>query len=84
MLKRRDPSLPVIIHPTAVQGDDAPGQIVRAIELANQRNECDVLIVGRGGGSLEDLWSFNDERVARAIFAAAAFRSSAPSGMRRM
>ena len=69
VLKRRDPSLPVIIYPTAVQGDDAPGQIVRAIELANQRNECDVLIVGRGGGSLEDLWSFNDERVARAIFA---------------
>ncbi|HGX4318245.1 TPA: exodeoxyribonuclease VII large subunit [Escherichia coli] len=69
VLKRRDPSLPVIIYPTAVQGDDAPGQIVRAIELANKRNECDVLIVGRGGGSLEDLWSFNDERVARAIFA---------------
>lgn len=69
VLKRRDPSLPVIIYPTAVQGDDAPGQIVRAIELANARNECDVLIVGRGGGSLEDLWSFNDERVARAIFA---------------
>ncbi|BAT44540.1 exodeoxyribonuclease VII large subunit [Escherichia albertii] len=69
VLKRRDPSLPVIIYPTAVQGDDAPGQIVRAIELANIRGECDVLIVGRGGGSLEDLWSFNDERVARAIFA---------------
>lgn len=69
VLKRRAPSLPVIIYPTAVQGDDAPGQIVRAIELANKRNECDVLIVGRGGGSLEDLWSFNDERVARAIFA---------------
>lgn len=69
VLKRRDPSLPVIIYPTAVQGDDAPGQIVRAIERANARNECDVLIVGRGGGSLEDLWSFNDERVARAIFA---------------
>ncbi|HCC0890496.1 TPA: exodeoxyribonuclease VII large subunit [Salmonella enterica] len=69
ILKRRDPSLPVVIYPTAVQGDDAPGQIVRAIELANLRNECDVLIVGRGGGSLEDLWSFNDERVARAIFA---------------
>ena len=68
MLKRRDPSLPVIIYPTAVQGEDAPGQIVRAIELANARRECDVLIVGRGGGSLEDLWSFNDERVARAIF----------------
>ncbi len=71
VLKRRDPSLPVIIYPTAVQGDDAPGQIVRAIELANARHECDVLIVGRGGGSLEDLWSFNDERVARAIFASA-------------
>lgn len=83
VLKRRDPSLPVIIYPAAVQGDDAPGQIVRAIELANQRNECDVLIVGRGGGSLEDLWSFNDERVARAILPAA-FRLSAPSGMRRM
>lgn len=69
VLKRRDPSLPVIMYPTAVQGDDAPGQIVRAIELANVRGECDVLIVGRGGGSLEDLWSFNDERVARAIFA---------------
>lgn len=71
VLKRRDPSLPVIIYPTAVQGDDAPGQIVRAIELANARRECDVLIVGRGGGSLEDLWSFNEERVARAIFASA-------------
>ena len=69
VLKRRDPSLPVIIYPTAVQGDDAPGQIVRAIELANARGECDVLIVGRGGGSLEGLGSFNDERVARAIFA---------------
>ncbi|WP_318370107.1 exodeoxyribonuclease VII large subunit [Enterobacter sp.] len=69
VLNRRDPSLPVVVYPTAVQGDDAPGQIVRAIELANRRQECDVLIVGRGGGSLEDLWSFNDERVARAIFA---------------
>lgn len=69
VLKRRDPSLPVVIYPTQVQGDDAPAQIVRAIERANQREECDVLIVGRGGGSLEDLWSFNDERVARAIFA---------------
>ncbi|MCW0351739.1 exodeoxyribonuclease VII large subunit [Pantoea ananatis] len=69
VLHRRDPSLPVVIYPTAVQGADAPAAIVRAIELANQRAECDVLIVGRGGGSLEDLWSFNDERVARAIFA---------------
>ncbi|GKV80084.1 exodeoxyribonuclease VII large subunit [Pectobacterium versatile] len=69
VLQRRDPSLPVIVYPTSVQGAEAPLQIVRAIELANQRDECDVLIVGRGGGSLEDLWSFNDERVARAIFA---------------
>ena len=69
VLGRRDPSLPIIIYPTAVQGADAPLQIVRAIELANLRGECDVLIVGRGGGSLEDLWGFNDERVARAIFA---------------
>ena len=69
VLQRRDPSLPVIIYPTVVQGADAPIQIVQAIELANQRQECDVLIVGRGGGSLEDLWCFNDERVARAIFA---------------
>lgn len=69
VLHRRDPSLPVIIYPTPVQGAEAPASIVRAIELANSRAECDVLIVGRGGGSLEDLWSFNDERVARAIFA---------------
>ncbi|WP_131867513.1 exodeoxyribonuclease VII large subunit [Biostraticola tofi] len=69
VLKRRDPSLPVVIYPTPVQGQDAPMQIVRAIEAANRRAECDVLIIGRGGGSLEDLWSFNDERVARAIAA---------------
>ncbi|WLS79987.1 exodeoxyribonuclease VII large subunit [Erwinia pyri] len=69
VLHRRDPSLPIVIYPTPVQGVDAPASIVRAIELANARAECDVLIVGRGGGSLEDLWSFNDERVARAIFA---------------
>lgn len=59
----------MLIYPTAVQGAEAPMQIVHAIELANRRKECDVLIVGRGGGSLEDLWAFNDERVARAIFA---------------
>ncbi|MFU9135823.1 exodeoxyribonuclease VII large subunit [Erwinia tasmaniensis] len=69
VLHRRDPSLPVVIYPTPVQGAEAPASIVRAIEMANARAECDVLIVGRGGGSLEDLWSFNDERVARAIFA---------------
>ncbi|MBK5144936.1 exodeoxyribonuclease VII large subunit [Budviciaceae bacterium BWR-B9] len=68
ILQRRDPSLPVIIYPTMVQGNEATLQIARTIELANQRNECDVLIVGRGGGSLEDLWCFNEELVARAIF----------------
>ncbi len=68
ILNRRDPGLPVIIYPTAVQGKEASVQLVRAIELANQRNECDVLIIARGGGSLEDLWCFNEEAVARAIF----------------
>ncbi len=68
ILQRRDPSLPAIIYPVSVQGTESVSQIVRAISLANQRGECDVLIVGRGGGALEDLWSFNDERVARAIF----------------
>ena len=68
ILQRRDPSLPIVIYPTAVQGDLAPAQIAHMIELANIRNECDVLIVGRGGGSLEDLWAFNEEIVARAIF----------------
>ncbi|MCD1124682.1 exodeoxyribonuclease VII large subunit [Jinshanibacter sp. LJY008] len=68
ILQRRDPSLPVIIYPTMVQGNEATLHIARTIELANQRNECDVLIVGRGGGSLEDLWCFNEELVARAIF----------------
>ncbi|OAT54929.1 exodeoxyribonuclease VII large subunit [Providencia heimbachae] len=68
ILRRRDPSLPIVIYPTPVQGELAPAQIARAIELANLRHECDVLIVGRGGGSLEDLWAFNEEIVARAIF----------------
>lgn len=67
VLGRRFPSIPVIVYPTAVQGEFAPPQIVAAIEMAIQRDECDVLIVSRGGGSLEDLWSFNDEQVARAI-----------------
>ena len=68
ILQRRDPSLKVVIYPTAVQGKDATAEIVQMIELANRRNETDVLIVGRGGGSLEDLWCFNEEAVARAIF----------------
>ncbi|WP_340480167.1 exodeoxyribonuclease VII large subunit [Vibrio anguillarum] len=69
VLKRRDPSLPVIIYPTLVQGEQAAIQIAQAIGRANARQECDVLIVGRGGGSLEDLWCFNHEIVARTIAA---------------
>ncbi|MFQ2171751.1 exodeoxyribonuclease VII large subunit [Aeromonas rivipollensis] len=67
VLKRRAPDLPVFIYPTQVQGSAATSQIVAAITLANRRAEVDVLIVGRGGGSLEDLWCFNEEVVARAI-----------------
>ena len=59
----------MIIYPVAVQGEQAKYDISKAIAIANQRAECDVLIVGRGGGSLEDLWAFNEEIVARAIFA---------------
>nr|WP_246201078.1 exodeoxyribonuclease VII large subunit [Vibrio ziniensis] len=69
VLRRRDPSLPIIIYPTLVQGEDASIQIAQAIGCANSRAECDVLIVGRGGGSLEDLWCFNSEIVARTIAA---------------
>lgn len=68
ILKRRDPNISIVIYPSLVQGDEAAKQIASMIALANQRQECDVLIVGRGGGSLEDLWSFNEEIVARAIF----------------
>lgn len=69
VLKRRDPNLPVVIYPTMVQGSSAAIQIAQAIGRANSRNECDILIVGRGGGSLEDLWCFNEEIVARTIAA---------------
>lgn len=67
VLKRRFPMIPVVIYPAAVQGDAAPGELVQALETAERRAECDVLILGRGGGSLEDLWAFNNEAVARAI-----------------
>ncbi|MDH3355384.1 MAG: exodeoxyribonuclease VII large subunit [Chromatiales bacterium] len=69
VLARRNPSIKVIIYPTTVQGEVAASEIVHAIETANRRAECDLLIIGRGGGSLEDLWPFNEERVARAIAA---------------
>jgi exodeoxyribonuclease VII large subunit len=67
VLRRRFPAVPVIIYPAAVQGDAAPGELMSALKTAIRRDECDVLIMGRGGGSLEDLWAFNDEQLARAI-----------------
>lgn len=68
VLSRRDPSIEVIIYPSAVQGEQAPLQLIRALELANQRQEVDVLLLTRGGGSLEDLWGFNNEALAYAIY----------------
>ena len=68
-LARRAPHVAIIIYPTPVQGQEAPGRIAAAIQLASRRAECDVLLVCRGGGSIEDLMSFNDELVAHAIAA---------------
>ena len=67
-LRRRCPSLPVLIHPVPVQGEGAAERIARTIRLASEHRDCDVLLLVRGGGSLEDLWAFNEEIVARAIF----------------
>jgi exodeoxyribonuclease VII large subunit len=69
-VRSRFPAARVVVVPTPVQGGDAPAGIVRSISLVDKWGEVDVMIVGRGGGSLEDLWAFNDEGVARAIFAA--------------
>ena len=66
-LKRRAPHVNIILYPTPVQGQQAPEKIAHAIRTASTRAECDVLLVCRGGGSIEDLWSFNDEAVAHAI-----------------
>ena len=71
ILKRRYPPARVLIYPTPVQGAAAVPALIQALELASARAECDVLILARGGGSLEDLWAFNDEGVARAIRACA-------------
>lgn len=70
VLTRRFAGLEILIHDTLVQGDKAPEQIVAAIDALDRLGACDVLIVGRGGGSLEDLWAFNTEPVARAIYGA--------------
>lgn len=69
VLKRRCPAIPVIIYPTLVQGQTAARDIVAALDTAKRRGECDVLLLTRGGGSLEDLWPFNEESVARAVHA---------------
>lgn len=69
VLRRRFPLAEVILSPTLVQGADAPPRIVAALERLNQHTQVDVILVCRGGGSIEDLWAFNDERVARAIAA---------------
>ncbi len=71
VLKRRFPAIPVIVYPTRVQGEGAAEEIVAALHTADERAECDVLLMTRGGGSLEDLWSFNEEKVARAVAACA-------------
>jgi len=66
-LARRNPSVPAIIYPAQVQGTDAPATLIDALTAAGRRSECDVIILCRGGGSIEDLWAFNDEALARAI-----------------
>jgi exodeoxyribonuclease VII large subunit len=68
-LARRNPAIPVVVYPAAVQGEDAAPQLAAAIAGAAKRGDCDVLILCRGGGSIEDLWAFNDEALARAIYA---------------
>jgi exodeoxyribonuclease VII large subunit len=70
-LQRRNPSIPVIVYPVPVQGDGAAAKIAAMLATANSRAECDVLLLVRGGGSIEDLWQFNEEVVARAIRASA-------------
>ena len=67
-VSRRFPGVEIILYPTKVQGDGAAQEVVANIQVANQRDDLDVLIVGRGGGSIEDLWAFNEEIVVRAIF----------------
>lgn len=68
IMQRRNPKVSVLLHPVKVQGDGAAEEIAQAIETMNRRKDVDVLIVGRGGGSIEDLWAFNEEIVARAIY----------------
>jgi len=68
VIRRRNPKLDIILWPSEVQGDIAPPQLVEGINRLNEYGEVDLIIIGRGGGSLEDLWAFNDERVVRAVY----------------
>jgi exodeoxyribonuclease VII large subunit len=70
-LHRRNPAIPVIVYPVPVQGEGAAARIAQMLAIASKRKECDVLLLVRGGGSIEDLWQFNEEAVARAIRACA-------------
>jgi exodeoxyribonuclease VII large subunit len=71
ILRDRWPRAKLVLYPASVQGVNAPRELLRAVETANARDECDVLIIGRGGGSMEDLWAFNDEALVRAVAASA-------------
>ena len=71
VIRRRNPMVSILVAPALVQGEGGPASVVAAIEMMNEYKQADVLIVGRGGGSLEELWTFNDEAVARAIAASA-------------
>jgi len=68
-LRRRAPQIPVVVYPAPVQGADAPAALIAALRAAGRRSECDVVLLVRGGGSIEDLWAFNDEALAREIAA---------------
>jgi len=70
-LRRRNPAIPVVVYPAPVQGDGGAAKLAQALATANRRGECDVLLLVRGGGSIEDLWQFNEEALARAIRASA-------------
>ena len=70
VIKRRNSGIPVLLFPAQVQGDEAPAQLARGIDWLDRSGRVDLIIIGRGGGSIEELWAFNDERVVRAIAAA--------------
>ena len=68
IIKRRWSFADILIYPAAVQGTNAPNELIKALKLANKHNKADIIIIGRGGGSIEDLWAFNDENLAYEIF----------------